>query len=63
MTQNLPDDTEEDAEIVVTQQEVNTKCPYTGLEMQHPVRNKRCGHNYDRDGIKQFIKDRGARAK
>lgn len=43
--------------------EVNTRCPYTGKEMVHPVTNKHCKHNYDREGILQFIKSRGIRAK
>ena len=52
-----------DIEVEMTQQAVVTKCPYTGKEMKNPVKNKHCQHSYDRDGINQFIKSRGSRAK
>ncbi|KAL5013466.1 hypothetical protein ScPMuIL_007736 [Solemya velum] len=53
----------EDEDIALTQQEVNTRCPYTGKEMKIPVRNKICNHNYDKDGIQQYMKNRGRKAK
>ena len=60
----MDDDDEEMLEdVAVTQQEVNTKCPYTGQEMTNPVKNKLCGHSYDRDGIMALIKNRKGRAK
>ena len=52
-----------DEDIAMTQQEIVTKCPYTGQEMVQPVRNKICNHNYDRNGIQELIKNRGRRAK
>jgi SUMO ligase MMS21 Smc5/6 complex component len=52
-----------DAEVEMTQENVNTKCPYTGMEMVNPVRNKNCGHNYDMEGIQQYIKQRKKKAK
>ncbi|WAR26754.1 NSE2-like protein [Mya arenaria] len=52
----------EDDDIEMTQ-EINTKCPYTGMDMVHPVRNKLCGHNYEREGIMQYIKQRKKKAK
>ncbi|XP_052778778.1 E3 SUMO-protein ligase NSE2-like [Mya arenaria] len=52
----------EDDDIEMTQ-EINTKCPYTGMDMVHPVRNKLCGHNYEREGIMQYIKQRMNKAK
>ncbi|XP_041361325.1 E3 SUMO-protein ligase NSE2-like [Gigantopelta aegis] len=56
-------DDDGDEDIQVTQQAVATKCPYTGQDMVHPVTNRHCGHNYDRDGINEYIKRRGKRAK
>ncbi|XP_074656090.1 E3 SUMO-protein ligase NSE2-like [Tubulanus polymorphus] len=52
-----------DEDLICTQKQVHTKCPYTGLEMTNPVRNKICGHNYDRLGIEDYLKKRGANAK
>lgn len=52
-----------DEDLVMTQAEASTKCPYTGLEMVNPVMNKFCNHSYDFDGIKEFIKQRGKKAK
>ena len=49
-----------DEEVEMTQEIVNLKCPYTGLEMVNPVRNIHCNHNYERDGIQQYIKHRRA---
>ncbi|KAL4226175.1 hypothetical protein ACF0H5_014161 [Mactra antiquata] len=54
--------TSNDDDIEVTQ-EINTKCPYTGMQMVKPVTNKHCGHNYDKDGILQYIKQRKNKAK
>ena len=53
----------DDDDVQVTQNAVVTRCPYTGQDMTHPVRNKHCGHNYDRDGIGQYVKCRGKRAR
>jgi len=47
----------------MTQAKATTRCPYTGQEMVNPVTNKRCGHSYDFDGIKEFIKHKGLRAR
>lgn len=52
-----------DEDLVMTQQELNTRCPYTGQEMKNPVRNKICSHTYDKDGILNYMKQRGKRAK
>ncbi|XP_076437706.1 E3 SUMO-protein ligase NSE2-like [Babylonia areolata] len=53
---------EEEEEVEMTQQQVNTRCPYTGKEMVDPVRNIICRHTYDRAGIQQHIKQRGKKA-
>ena len=54
--------TQLDDDIAMTQ-EVTTKCPYTGKEMVHPMKNKRCGHHYEKEGIMQLMKNRKGRAK
>lgn len=52
-----------DEEMVLTQSDVNTRCPYTGKDMVNPVTNKHCKHNYDRDGIYYYIKIKKNKAK
>ncbi|XP_060084975.1 E3 SUMO-protein ligase NSE2-like [Ylistrum balloti] len=52
-----------DDDVAMTQPEINTRCPYTGMEMKNPVKNKACGHKYDKEGILQYIKNKGKRAK
>lgn len=52
-----------DDDVEMTQQTVNTKCPYTGKEMVMPMRNKICGHNYEKEGILQYIKQRKKKAR
>lgn len=42
---------------------ISIKCPVTQLVMKHPVKNKHCGHCYDREGIEQLIKDRAEKAR
>ena len=53
---------EEEEDIGMTQQQVNTKCPYTGKEMVDPVRNVVCKHSYDKTGIMHYVKQRGKKA-
>ncbi|KAK6959786.1 E3 SUMO-protein ligase NSE2 [Biomphalaria glabrata] len=50
-------------DIEVTEVEINTKCPYTGQTIVFPVRNKHCGHVYDKAGITNYISSRKAKAK
>ncbi|KAH3820805.1 E3 SUMO-protein ligase NSE2-like [Dreissena polymorpha] len=50
-------------EIEVSQETLTFKCPYTGKVMECPMRNKHCGHSYERDGILQYIKQRQKKAK
>ncbi|XP_055997156.1 E3 SUMO-protein ligase NSE2-like [Ostrea edulis] len=52
-----------DEEMVLTQSDINTRCPYTGKDMVNPVTNKHCEHNYDREGILHYIKTKKNRAK
>ena len=53
----------DDDDILMTQQAVNTKCPYTGKEMVIPMKNKICGHNYEKEGILQYIHQRKKKAR
>ena len=50
-------------DITMTQSDVNTRCPYTGKDMINPVKNKHCGHHYDKEGITHYIKIKGKKAK
>nr|KAG5697648.1 hypothetical protein BaRGS_011197 [Batillaria attramentaria] len=49
-------------DIEMTQENMNTKCPYTLQEMVNPVRNKICKHSYDKTGIMEYLKKRGKKA-
>ncbi|CAH1774833.1 unnamed protein product [Owenia fusiformis] len=53
----------EDDDIEMTQQDINTKCPYTLKEMVQPVSNIHCKHTYDKKGIEEYIKHKKNRAK
>lgn len=52
-----------DDDIEMTQTTINTKCPYTGKEMLIPMKNKICGHNYEKEGILQYIHQRKKKAR
>ncbi|XP_041477480.1 E3 SUMO-protein ligase NSE2-like isoform X1 [Lytechinus variegatus] len=45
-------------ELVMTQTEVGTKCPFTQQEMMNPVRNTICGHHYEKRGIDELFSKR-----
>ncbi|XP_035659815.1 E3 SUMO-protein ligase NSE2-like [Branchiostoma floridae] len=49
-------DDDDDLEIEMTQTEVNMKCPLTQQEFKEPVKNKKCGHVYDKGPILQHIR-------
>jgi len=46
---------DDDDDVIMTQEEVGIKCPYTQQVMKDPVRNKHCGHNYEKVAIMEFI--------
>ena len=48
-----PDDDDDD--IIMTEEEVGIKCPYTQQVMKEPVRNKVCGHNYEKVAIEEYM--------
>ncbi|XP_072175823.1 E3 SUMO-protein ligase NSE2-like [Diadema setosum] len=45
-------------DLVMTQAELGTKCPFTQQEMTQPLRNLICGHHYDRQTIDQLLTNR-----
>ncbi|KAM3929343.1 E3 SUMO-protein ligase NSE2 [Leptodactylus fuscus] len=49
---------DDDEEIAVTQSIANFTCPITQVEMVNPVKNKVCGHTYERDAIEKMIQGR-----
>ncbi|XP_033119995.1 E3 SUMO-protein ligase NSE2-like [Anneissia japonica] len=48
----------EDEEFVMTQAEVSLKCPITQREMTDPVKNKHCGHSYEKSAVNTYMKSR-----
>ncbi|XP_064652300.1 E3 SUMO-protein ligase NSE2-like isoform X2 [Lineus longissimus] len=52
---------EGDDEVAVTQQDINTRCPYLAREMTNPWRNLICKHNYDKEAVDQMLKQRKSR--
>jgi len=61
-TSQPPAEIQLDDDLAMTQT-VNIKCPYTGKEMIKPFRNKHCSHNYEYDGIIEYIKTKDGRAR
>jgi hypothetical protein len=50
------DDDDDDLEIVRNKDDVHAlKCPFTGMLFENPVKNKVCGHVYDRAGLAQLL--------
>lgn len=49
---------EDDEDIAVTQSIDNFTCPITQMEMVNPVKNKVCGHTYEREAIERMIQRR-----
>ncbi|XP_008321890.1 E3 SUMO-protein ligase NSE2 [Cynoglossus semilaevis] len=52
-----------DEDLVVSQSQVNYNCPLTQLEMENPVRNKKCNHHYDEKPILSLIKTKHSQKK
>ena len=57
------DDDEDDDDVIMTSEEVGVKCPYTQSVMKEPVKNKICGHNYEKMAINEFILRKKGNAK
>ncbi|XP_053571323.1 E3 SUMO-protein ligase NSE2 [Bombina bombina] len=47
-----------DEDIAVTQSQTIFICPITQLEMENPVKNKVCGHTYEKEAIERLIQNR-----
>ncbi|XP_069587989.1 E3 SUMO-protein ligase NSE2 isoform X1 [Ranitomeya imitator] len=60
---NSPAFEDEDEEIAVTQTIANFICPITQMEMENPVKNKVCGHSYEKDAIVRMIKNKHEKSK
>ncbi|XP_071105353.1 E3 SUMO-protein ligase NSE2-like [Haliotis cracherodii] len=60
---SMPSTSAEDDEICMTEETVNTMCPYTRQEMKFPMQNKLCKHNYEKEAILEYISRRGKKAK
>lgn len=56
-------DQTEDGELIWMGRKVNMRCPITQRFMKEPLRNRLCGHTYDKIGVEQLIKNRGAKAR
>uniref|UniRef100_A0A8C6KUF6 E3 SUMO-protein ligase NSE2 n=1 Tax=Nothobranchius furzeri TaxID=105023 RepID=A0A8C6KUF6_NOTFU len=52
-----------ECDIAVTQSQVNFTCPLTQVEMENPVKNKKCNHHYDKNAILGLIKTRNSQKK
>ena len=48
-------DGDDDEDVCMTQVEVNTICPISRTEMTRPVKNKTCGHVYDKGSIEAIV--------
>lgn len=54
---------DDDDDVIMTSEEVGVKCPYTQSVMKEPIRNKICGHNYEKAAIHEFILRKKGNAK
>nr|DBA23988.1 TPA: hypothetical protein GDO54_011698 [Pyxicephalus adspersus] len=64
MPSEEPDvDLDEDEDIAVTQSIDNFICAITQVEMVNPVKNKVCGHSYEKEAIEKMIQDRHKKMK
>ncbi|XP_068094122.1 E3 SUMO-protein ligase NSE2 [Hyperolius riggenbachi] len=54
---------DEDEEIAVTQSIANFTCPITQMEMVDPVKNRACGHTYEKSAIENMITRNRAKGK
>ncbi|KAM8967910.1 E3 SUMO-protein ligase NSE2 [Pelodytes ibericus] len=52
-----------DEDVAVTQSQYNFTCPITQVEMTNPVKNKVCGHTYEKDAIERMIQTRHQKKK
>lgn len=60
---NDVEDDDDDDDVIMTSEEIGIKCPYTQQVMKEPMRNKLCGHNYEKMAILEFIVRKKGNAK
>jgi len=60
---NDVEDDDDDDDVIMTSEEIGIKCPYTQQVMKEPMRNKLCGHNYEKMAILEFIMRKKGNAK
>ena len=53
----------DDDDCIMLAEEVGIKCPYTQKVMKFPIKNKHCGHNYEKDAIFEFISNKKGNAR
>lgn len=49
-----------DDEMLVTQEETNINCPITRKPFANPMKNKKCNHTYDQEGVEMIFAQRGS---
>lgn len=47
-----------DADLLMSQVEVSLKCPLTQKLLEDPVQHRSCKHNYSKQAMLQYIRDR-----
>ncbi|OCT77160.1 hypothetical protein XELAEV_18032356mg [Xenopus laevis] len=52
-----------DEDIAVLPSQQNLTCPITQMDMTNPVKNKVCGHTYEKEAIERMIQDRHQKKK
>jgi len=55
---NEVDGDDDDEEMLVTSEETNLTCPITRKKFVNPVKNMKCGHTYDQEGIDMLLAQR-----
>lgn len=50
-------------DIVQTDEVKSTICPYSQKEMENPVKNKICGHTFEKNPIIKYIRSKRDKAK
>ncbi|XP_014672013.1 PREDICTED: E3 SUMO-protein ligase NSE2-like isoform X2 [Priapulus caudatus] len=58
LSENVESSDLERSGLIVTQQDVVTKCPFMLTEMTNPVQNTICKHNYDKASVVQMLEAR-----
>ncbi|KAM9782518.1 E3 SUMO-protein ligase NSE2 [Neosynchiropus ocellatus] len=63
-SRHLEDSMEElDEDLAIAHSQVNFTCPLTQVDMENPVKNKKCTHRYDEAAIVSLIRNRRSQKK